>query len=99
MQELELKMKELAAHYLGSASSTIVHEKSPFAPQSSIQKRLASLQSGILLRQESSSHISSKLPPVRVPTFDSTDVEALLQDYMDILKCSWIRLSRHAHQK
>ena len=88
MQELELKMKELAAHYLGSVPSTVVQEISPFAPQSSIQKRLASLQSGILLRQERSSHISSKLPPVPVPTFDGTDLEAFLKEFE-----RWMRLT------
>ena len=86
VKELEAKMKELADHVLGRSSSTI--SQSPFAPVSSIKKKIESLQSSILEAQNAQQNAQSKLPPVPVPNFDGSDLESFLKEFS-----RWMRLT------
>ena len=89
--ELERKMKELEAAYLGSSvahSGSVVGSKSPFAPISSVEKRLERLKSAMSLSAVQKDVVQSKLPAVPVPTFDGSDLENFLKDWE-----RWLRLS------
>ena len=86
VKELEAKMKELADHVLGKSSSTI--SQSPFAPASSIRRKIESLQSSILEAQNAQQNAQSKLPPVPVPNFDGSDLESFLKEFG-----RWMRLT------
>ena len=87
IKELEIKMRELADQILGP-SNTISHS-SPFAPQSSIKKRIDSFQSGnFSSTSDLRENVSSKLPAVPLPTFDGSDSDAFLKEFD-----RWMRLT------
>ena len=77
-------MKELANQFLGASISST--HPSPFAPVSSIRRRIQSFETGIQLRREAQNrdHVQSKLPPIPVPSFDGTDLEAFLKDFFSL---------------
>ena len=83
MEELELKMKDLELRFLGREVPR--PELSPFTPHSILEKRIEYLKESLAT---TSSGISAKLPPIPLPVFDGSDLEAFLKDFG-----RWLRLS------
>jgi hypothetical protein len=84
IKELQAKMQTLADSILGPSKTTM----SPFAPVSSITKRIQNFEASILEARNSNLHAQTKLPSLSVPTFDGSDLEAFLKEFQ-----RWMRLS------
>ena len=89
IKELEIKMKELADHYLGTTSQTthVTHHGCPFTPMSSIKKQIQKFELGLHIGKEGREHVQTKLPPVSVPVFDG-DLETFLKEFE-----RWLRIT------
>ena len=84
IKELQAKMQSLADSILGPTKTSM----SPFAPVSSIAKRIQSLETSILEAKSCQLHTQSKLPALPVPSFDGSDLEVFLKEFQ-----RWMRLS------
>ena len=80
--ELEARLRELELKFLGPPSEISV-STNPFAPVSSLAKRIERFQSAQpsseVTQMEKSS--TTKLPSLPLPNFDGTDLESFLKSW------------------
>lgn len=85
VQEIEIKMKNLEARYLGSSAGS---HGSPFSPISGLRSRIEKLR--CMPNDGSNGQVGaqSKLPAVPLPVFDGADLEDFLKQFE-----RWLRLT------
>ena len=79
-------MKELELRFLGKES--IASVLNPFTPVSSLRKRIEQFRHSLQSSSAEREGVSTKLPPLPLPTFDGSDLENFLKEFE-----RWLRLS------
>lgn len=82
--ELESRLKDLEMKFLGTPSEI----SNPFAPISTSKSRIDRFKSLSGENAEKSDQKEMKLPAVKLPSFDGTDLETFWKDFE-----RWLRLS------
>ena len=88
MEEIRQRLHELELSYLGGgAASSPGFGSSPFAPTTTLSRRIEELKATKRI-SEFDVKTSSRLPQIDPPKFDGTDLEGFSRDFL-----LWLRLT------
>ena len=87
-EEIQQKMKELELRYLGTDGSDKSQSEGPFRPINTLRKRIEAFRP----KDPQQNAVQTKLPPLPLPIFDGTDLEAFLKEFE-----RWMELSGVDH--